>query len=105
MMELLNLPEPPDAIIAAHALLACAAIKAVISRGLRIPEDIAIVGYMSDWVSDMVTPRISLVKQNLREIGGKAFKLLADQINGDYSVKHVVVTARLELRESTKKII
>ena len=103
-VELLDLPEPPDAIIAAHALLASAAIKTVISRGLRIPEDVAIVGYMSDWVSDMVTPRVSLVKQNLREIGGKAFKLLADQINGDYSVKHVVVKARLEIRESTWKL-
>ena len=103
-IELLNLPEPPDAIIAAHALLASAAIKTVVSRGLRIPDDIAIVGYMSDWVSDMITPRITLVKQNMREIGGKAFKLLADQINGDFSVKHVVVKAHLEIRESTQKL-
>lgn len=102
-MELLNLPGPPDAIIAAHALLAIAAFKTVISRGLRIPEDIAIVGYMSDWVSDLTTPRISFVKQNLREIGGKAFKLLEDQINGDYSVKHVVVNAHLEIRGSTRR--
>ena len=84
----------------------CTTKISIVYRMKRISQrDIAIVGYMSDWVSDMVTPRISLVKQNLREIGGKAFKLLADQINGDYSVKHVVVTARLELRESTKKII
>lgn len=104
MMDLLDLPEPPDAIIAAHGLLANAAFKAIISRGLRIPEDVALVGYMSDWVSDIMTPRITFVKQNLRDIGGKAFKLLNDQINGDDSVKHVVVKARLELRDTTKKI-
>ena len=58
---------------------------------------------MSDWVSEMSHPRISFVKQNLREIGSKAFKLLLDQMNGDDSVQHVVVNARLELRDSTKK--
>jgi len=45
------------------------------------------------------------VKMNLREIGSKAFRLLQDQMNGDDSIQHVVVGARLELRDSTKKNI
>ena len=102
-LELLSLPEPPDAILATHGLLAISALQTVSSRGLRIPEDVAIIGYMSDWVSEMCHPRISFVKQNLREIGCKAFRLLQDQLNGDDSVQRVVVNARLELRDSTKK--
>ena len=102
-LDLLSLPEPPDAILATHGLLAISALQAITSQGLRIPEDMAIVGYMSDWVSEMCHPRISFVKQNLREIGSKAFRLLQDQMNGDDSVQHVVVNARLELRDSTKK--
>ena len=102
-LELLSLPEPPDAILATHGLLAISAVQAITSQGLRIPEDVAIIGYMSDWVSEMSHPRISFVKQNLREIGSKAFRLLQDQINGDDSIQHVVVNARLELRDSTKK--
>lgn len=102
-LELLSLPEPPDAILATHGLLAISAVQAITSQGLRIPEDVAIIGYMSDWVSEMSHPRISFVKQNLREIGSKAFRLLQDQINGDDSIQHVVVSARLELRDSTKK--
>ena len=101
-LELLDLPERPDAIIATHGLLATSAMKAIESRGLRIPDDVALVAYMSDWVSDVSTPRISFVKQNQREIGTKAFKLLLDQLNGDTCVQHVIVKARLELRESTK---
>ncbi len=104
-LDLLDLPEPPDAIIASHGLLAISALQAITSRGLRIPDDVAIVGYISDWVSEMSHPRVSFVKQNLREIGSKAFRLLLDQLNGDDSVQHVVVNARLELRESTRKII
>lgn len=103
-LELLSLPEPPDAILATHGLLAISALQAISSRGLRIPEDVAIIGYMTDWVSEMCHPRISFVKQNLREIGSKAFRLLKDQMNGDDSVQHVVVNARLELRDSTKRL-
>ena len=100
--DLLDLPEPPDAIIASHGMLATSAMKAIESRGLRIPEDISIVGYMSDWISDVLTPRVSFVKQNQKEIGIKAFKLLCDQMDGDTCVQHVIVKARLELRDSTR---
>jgi LacI family transcriptional regulator len=100
--DLLDLPEPPDAIIASHGMLTTSAMKAIESRGLRIPEDISIVGYMSDWISDVLTPRVSFVKQNQKEIGIKAFKLLRDQMDGDTCVQHVIVKARLELRDSTR---
>ena len=103
-LELFSLPEPPDAILATHGLLAISALQAVTSIGKRIPEEVAIIGYLSDWVSEMSHPRISFVKQNLKEIGSRAFRLLSDQINGDDSVQHVVINARLELRDSTKKI-
>lgn len=103
-IELLNLPEPPDAILASHGLLGNSALQAITSKGIRIPEEIAVIAYMSDWVSEMSHPRVSFVKQNLREIAIKAFRLLLDQINGDDSVQHVIVKANLEIRDSTKHI-
>ena len=119
-LELLNLPEPPDAILADHGLLSIAAFQAIVSKGLRIPEDIAIIGFMSDWVSNMSYPRMTFVKQNVKEIGRKTFKLLLDQIQGagnassrqqgqmetnseKASAKHIVVNARLNIRESVSK--
>ena len=102
-LELLSLPEPPDAILASYGLLATSASQAIVSKGLRIPEDVAIVGFMSDWVSSMSYPRITFVKQNLKEIGRKTFKLLYEQIQGESSEKHLVVDARLNIRESTIK--
>lgn len=100
--DLLKLPEPPDAILAAHGLLAGSAFQAILSQGLCVPEDVAICGYMSDWVSDMFHPRVTYVKQNLKEMGRKAFKLLHDQMNGDNSVRHLIINSHLELRESTR---
>ena len=101
-LELLNLPEPPDAIIATFGPLATSSMVAIKSRNLRIPEDVSVIGYMSDWVSDVMNPRISYVKQNPKEIGTKAFRLLLDQINGDDRVRRMVVKTRLEIRESTR---
>ena len=63
------------------------------------------IGYMSDWISEMTNPRLSFVKQNLREIGVKALSLLLNQINGDNRVRRMVVRANLEIRDSTKNDI
>ena len=101
-LELLNLPEPPDAIIATFGPLATSSMVAIKSHNLRIPEDVSVIGYMSDWVSDVMNPSISYVKQNPKEIGTKAFRLLLDQINGDDRVRRMVVKTRLEIRESTR---
>ena len=103
-LELLSLPEPPDAIIAAHGLLTTSSIQAANSKGLRVPEDVSIIGFMSDWVSELATPRMTFVKQNVKELGLKAFQLLQDQINGHEEVCHVIANARLEVRESTRKV-
>lgn len=103
-IELLNLPEPPDALLATHGLLVGSSFQTILSQGLRIPEDISIIGYMSNWVSDMSTPRMTFVKQNLKEIAQTTFQLLLDQMNGDDSVKHLTVKATLEIRESTRKV-
>lgn len=104
-LELLDLPEPPDAIIAAHGLLTTSAIQAITSKGLRIPEDVSVIGFMSDWVSEMNTPRITFVRHSPREFGTQAFQLLQGQINGDTNIYHVTANARLEVRESTRKVL
>lgn len=103
-IDLLSLPEPPDAILASHGILATSSFQAILSRGLRIPEDVSIIGYMSDWVSEMSTPRMSFVKQNPKEIGKTAFRLLAAQMDGDDSVRHLVIKASVEIRDSTRKV-
>ena len=101
-LELLSLPKPPDAILADHGLLSISAFQAIVSKGIRVPDELAFVGFMSDWVSGMTYPRLTFVKQNLKEMGCQTFKLLYEQINGDYSAKRVIVNARLNVRESTR---
>jgi LacI family transcriptional regulator len=47
---------------------------------------------------------MTFIRQNVKEISKKIFKALYDQINGDDTVRHIVVNARLDIRESTRKI-
>ncbi len=101
-LDLLDMPIRPDAIVAAHGLLTSAAVQAILSQGFHIPEDIEIVGYISDWISGTYQPRLTFVKQNLKEIGRKTFQLLQKQMEGDESIHHLIVKAHLEVRESTK---
>ena len=100
--ELLDMHDRPDAIVASHGLLTLSSMKAIEARGMNVPNDISVVGYMSDWISEVLTPRVSFVKQNQKEIAVKAFKLLHDQMDGDTCVQHVIIKARLELRDSTR---
>lgn len=100
--ELLDMHDRPDAIVASHGLLTLSSMKAIEARGMNVPNDISVVGYMSDWISEVLTPRVSFVKQNQKEIAVKAFKLLHDQMDGDTCVQHIIVKTNLELRDSTR---
>ena len=102
-LGLLNMQEPPAAILAVHGLLAIAAFQAIMSKRLSIPDEVSIIGFMSDWVAAMSSPSMTFVKQNLKEVGYKTFQLLLDQINGDKTVRHIVVNARLDIRGTTRK--
>lgn len=103
-LECLAQQTPPDAILAANGMLSIAAFQAVISKGLRIPENVAIIGFMSDWVSGMTFPRMTFVKQNLKKMGCMTFQLLFDQMNGNDKVQRVVINSQLNVRDSTKNL-
>lgn len=103
-LECLAQQTPPDAILAANGMLSIVAFQAVISKGLRIPENVAIIGFMSDWVSGMTFPRMTFVKQNLKKMGCMTFQLLFDQMNGNDKVQRVVINSQLNVRDSTKNL-
>nr|WP_293844246.1 LacI family DNA-binding transcriptional regulator [uncultured Arsenicibacter sp.] len=74
--HLLNLPEPPDALFAINDPTAIEALKVVKSRGLRVPDDLAIVGFSDDPISALIEPGLTSVAQPVSEIGQEAARLL-----------------------------
>lgn len=83
--HLLSLESPPDAIFAVNDPTAIEAIQIIKKKGLRIPEDIAIIGFSNDYASALIAPALTTVAQPISEIGSTAAQLLIEQINRDVS--------------------
>ena len=79
---LLRLMNPPTAIFAATDLMAIGAIKAVLERGLRVPEDVSIMGHDDVFISEIYSPRLTTVRQPKYEIGVASVELLIRHIEG-----------------------
>ncbi|MEV0616738.1 LacI family DNA-binding transcriptional regulator [Nonomuraea sp. NPDC050404] len=83
MEALLDLPEPPDAVFCYNDLLAIGAVRAVLSRGLRVPQDVAIVGFDGIEEGRFVTPPLTTVAPDKERIAELAVTRLLARIEGD----------------------
>lgn len=80
---LLSLLEPPDAILAMNDTLAFAAMEVIRNHNLRIPQDIALIGYTDEQHANYVVPRLSAVSHQTYKMGEAACQMLIDKIKGD----------------------
>ncbi len=102
--HLLNLPQPPDALFTINDPTAIEALQVIKNRGLRIPDDIAIVGFSNDPISALVEPGLTTVAQPISEIGQQSAHLLMEQLADKEQMKPartVVLETQLIVRGST----
>lgn len=104
MKKLLELDNPPTAVFAANDLMAMGAINAIYSEGLKVPEDISIVGYDDIDLSKEFYPKLTTVSQPRNRVGKEAVKLLIESLKSDNIIKNVSINPVLEVRESTRRI-
>jgi LacI family transcriptional regulator len=106
--EILDYRFPPDAIFANNDVAAYGAMMAIRKKKLRIPEDIAIVGFSNWRFSSLIQPALSSVTQPGFKMGQEATRLLMKQINKGKDEESVTETISLKtnlvVRESSKKI-
>lgn len=102
-LRLLKGENPPDAILAFNDIITYAAFDAIKSKGLRIPEDVAIIGFTDGDTAAFVTPRLSAIMDQAHVQGTKACQLLMKSINGDEKIYKEVVPMILKIRESSEK--
>ena len=99
---LLGLPDRPTAIFAFNDNIAIGAIKAARARGLRVPEDLSIVGFDDVEGATIVSPELTTVRQPLAEMGRTAVSLLNRLLEGQrFETLHVELATRLVVRAST----
>ena len=102
MQGFLSLPQPPTAVFAVNDLMAIGAMEAVQKAGLRIPEDIAILGFDNIQTALWVRPRLTTIAQYPAEIGRVMAEALFERLQGDYHGpnRRFEVPCRLVVRES-----
>jgi DNA-binding LacI/PurR family transcriptional regulator len=103
MARLLDQPVPPDAVFAFNDLLALGALRVCYERGVRVPDDVAIVGF--DDIDDgrYSVPSLSTVSPDKEQIARAAVEFLVSRLGGDASspARQVVARHRLVIRESS----
>lgn len=100
--ELLSLPERPTAIIAINDVLAIAALRAIRDVGLRLPDDISLLGFDDIPVAQYLVPRVTTVSKDIIALGRRAVQLLLTRIeNPQHPRQTETRPARLIIREST----
>jgi LacI family transcriptional regulator len=98
----LDLLQPPTAVFAGSDETAAGVIEAVRTRGLRIPEDMSVVGFDDTQVAWFASPPLTTVRQPLQEMGGVALRTALRLANGEkLDSHHVELATELVVRRST----
>ena len=101
--SLLGLEEFPDAILAINDTVAIDCILCLKKLGIRIPDDIAIMGFTNSPAAEIVEPNLTTVEQPSFEMGKLAAIRLMEEINSPRTLPHQVFTLKTKIieREST----
>ncbi|MBC2456547.1 LacI family transcriptional regulator [Clostridium beijerinckii] len=105
MKGLLKLKEIPTAVFASADKIAIGAIDALKEEGLSVPDDISIIGYDDIELARYITPKLTTIRQDRKEIGKTAVDLLVKQINEKAKLKiNKIIPVQLIERDSCKKL-
>ena len=101
--ELLKRDDRPDAILAFNDIITFAAFTAIKNLNLRIPEDIALIGFTDDVHAQYVTPQLSAIEDQSQLMGQTACQLLLRNIGGDSRIYRKIVPQKLIIRQTSAK--
>ena len=93
-----------DAIFAVNEIYAAVAIRAIREKGMKVPEDISVVGFTDGLISEYSSPSITAIVQHGFTMGKQAVELLIDRIENDSEnlpPKTKVISSTLNIRESS----
>lgn len=96
----------PDGVFALDEHASTMAMKAAIKRGIKIPDELSVIGFADGIWSRRMTPSLSTVSQHGPEIGEAAAKLLIERLESKEEIKPKtnVIKTELRQRDSTKKL-
>jgi LacI family transcriptional regulator len=99
--DLLTSPDRPTAVFAANDMSALGVLKVARELGLRVPEDLSVIGFDDVPEAANSTPPLTTMAQPLHDLGAQALEMLVDLLNGREVPSHVQLPAELVIRAST----
>lgn len=99
-LDLLSRADRPTAILGGNDVIAAGVLKAALRLGLKVPEDLAVVGFDDSTICGMVEPELTSVHIDCRRIGELGVERLQALLNGEDCPTVTVVPAELRVRGS-----
>lgn len=106
MDELLARPERPDAVFVANNLMTLGALEAIAEAGLRVPEDIAVVGFDDVAWAALLRPPLTTIAQPTYEVGAETARMLLQRIGGYVGpARELMLSPALRVRASSAAVL
>ena len=103
MTKLLDLAQPPSAVFSSSDEMAIGALKAAREHGLKVPDDLSLVGFDGIRFADFCDPPLTTVVQPNVEMGAAAARLMIGILTGEEPApEDIVLPATLLIRQSTR---
>ena len=107
MRQLLELPQPPDAVFSGSDFAAAGALQVLGERGLRVPQDVGLVGFSNELFSRLTTPMLTSIDQHCELMGRSATRLLLqimEEQGQHFAPRHVLLQPELCVRASSLRL-
>ena len=92
------------ALFAMADVMAIGAIRALTDRGLKVPEDVSVMGFDGLKLADYMVPKLSTVRQDVDALAEASIRILLENIPTLRSPRHETVPVQVELKESIRKV-
>jgi LacI family transcriptional regulator len=103
--QIVEMKNRPDGLFVVNDLCAAVCMQSLKDAGIKIPEDIVVVGFNNDTISRIVEPKLTTINYAGRVMGEVAANSLMDQLDGDYSDYTIVLSSELMIRDSSQRRI
>ena len=101
MEKLLALSHPPTAVFCYNDASALGALRAAHAAGLRVPQDLSVVGFDNIDLAAHFEPPLTTIAQPMQDMGQKAVEMILDLLAGAQAPEDCVLSGHLIVREST----
>jgi DNA-binding LacI/PurR family transcriptional regulator len=104
--RLLATGEPFTALFAANDLMAAGVVRELSERGIRVPDDVSVIGFDDAPLAEMISPALTTMRQPLQDMAHAAVSLLLSRITGNTNgaaPTRQVLPVSLVVRESTAR--